>query len=389
MENTKTFNITKEFISFVRGLYQTDQFIPLHEPRFVSTEKKYVNDAIDSTFVSSVGEYVNKIEKDLAAFTGAPYCVATVNGTSALHTALILSDVSYNDEVITQPVSFVATTNAIRYCGAFPTFVDVELDSLGMCPKALKAFLKNDTTSKNGKLYNKHTDRLIKAICPMHTFGHPCKIDEIISIANKANLPVIEDAAESLGSTYKDKHTGTFGRFGTLSFNGNKVITAGGGGAILVQNEEDYNKAKHLTTTAKTPHKWEYVHDDIGYNYRMPNLNAALLCAQLEQCQNFIENKRELALNYKNFFEKYEIPFICEPENSFSNYWLNTILLPNLEQRNIFLEEANNNGIMCRPLWTLLSELKINQDCYSCDIPNSVHIKEKAVNIPSSVRNQK
>jgi perosamine synthetase len=371
-------------IDFIKSLYKKD-IVPLHEPVFVGNEEKYVLDTIRSSFVSSIGEYVNKVEEFLAGFTGSKYAIATVNGTSALHIALLLSGVKENTEVITQPLTFVATCNAISYCGAYPTFVDVDNDTLGMSPESLESFLVENCLFKDDGVYNKLTNRKITAIVPMHTFGHPCKIDKIIEIADRYNIPVVEDAAESLGSFYKGKHTGTFGKFGIISFNGNKIVTSGGGGVILTSDEVLAKKAKHLTTTAKVPHKWEYYHDEIGFNYRMPNLNAALLLAQLENLEKFIKTKRDLAMQYKEFFERLGIEFFSEPENAKSNYWLNTIFLKDKKERYEFLEFSHENGILCRPTWVLMNKLPLYKDCFSYELENAFEIEERLVNIPSGV----
>ena len=374
----------KDFIDFVKNLYKRDT-VPLHEPLFIGNEKKYILDCIDSTFVSSVGRYVDIVEQKLAEFTGAKYCVMTVNGTSALHIALLLSGVKPETEIITQPLTFVATCNAISYCGAKPVFVDVDEDTLGMSPKSLKRFIENNCKFENGKLINKVTGRRISAIVPMHTFGHPCKIDEIVNLAKEYNLPVVEDAAESLGSRYKDKHTGTFGLLGVLSFNGNKIITSGGGGAILTNDEELAKKAKHITTTAKIPHRWEYYHDSIGYNYRMPNINAALLLGQLENLEKFIKIKRDLAVIYNNFFDSLGVKFVLEPDNAFSNYWLNAIILNNRLERDEFLEYTNDNGVMTRPCWVLMNKLPMYKDNYTFESKVAEYLEDRLVNIPSGV----
>jgi perosamine synthetase len=296
----------EDVVEFIKTLYKTDDFIPLHEPRFVGNEKKYLNDCIDSTFVSSVGKYVDRFEDEFAKRVGSRYAIATVNGTSALHISLLLAGVTKDDEVITQPLTFIATCNAISYIGAKSIFVDVDLDTMGLSPVSLKDFLEKNCKIENKKCINKNTNRVIKACVPMHTFGHPCRIDEIRDICKLWHVELVEDAAESLGSYYKEQHTGTFGKLGAFSFNGNKIITSGGGGVIVTDDEELAKKAKHLTTTAKVPHKWEYVHDMVGYNYRMPNLNAALLVAQLEQLDDFLQNKRDLACEYEEFFSRFD-----------------------------------------------------------------------------------
>ena len=377
------------FIDFVRKLYGTKKKIPLHEPKFIGNEKKYLNNCIDSTFVSSVGKYVDKFEKKIAKYTGAKYVVATTNGTSALHISLILAGVGQDDEVITQPLNFVASCNAISYCKAKPIFIDVDMDTMGLSPSALKYFLEKNTKIKNKKCINKKTNKTIKACIPMHSYGHPCRIDEIKKILKKYYIFLIEDAAESLGSFYNDKHTGTFGDLGVISFNGNKIITAGGGGCIITNNKILAKKAKHLTTTAKISHKWEFKHDMIGYNYRMPNLNAALLIAQLENLNFFLKKKRALSKNYEDYFENSNYTFFKEPNGSKSNYWLNSIILKSKQQKKNFLKKTNSKGIMTRPIWKLMNKLTMYKDCQSTDLKNAKFLEERVVNIPSSVISQK
>lgn len=375
-----------DIIRFIHELYQTEDFIPLHEPRFIGNEKKYLEECIDSTYVSSVGRFVDLFEQKIAEYTGAKYAVVCVNGTAALHMALILCGVKQNDEVITQPLTFIATANAISYTGAHPVFLDVDMDTMGLSPSNVQLFLEEFGEIRNdGFCYNKKTNRRISACVPMHTFGHPVKIDTLIAICDKYNIPVIEDAAESLGSTYKGKHTGTFGKIGVLSFNGNKIITTGGGGMLLFQDEELAKRAKHLTTQAKIPHPWEYKHDNIGFNYRMPNINAALGLAQLENLELFLHSKRQLAKIYFEYFSNLNIAFISEPINTKSNYWLNTILFNNLKERDLFLKYSNNNGIMTRPGWTLMSELTMYNHCSIGPHRNAKMLQERIVNIPSSV----
>ena len=377
----------KKIINFIQKIYNTKDFIPLHEPRFRGNEKRYLNDCIDSTFVSSVGKYVDKFEKEFASFVGSRYAVATINGTSALHIALLVAGVKKDDEVITQALTFVATPNAISYIGAKPIFVDVDLDTLGLSPTALKNFFEKNCKIIDKKCINKTTNRQIKACVPMHTFGHPCKIKQIKQICKSWHVQLVEDAAESLGSYYKEKHTGTFGKLGVFSFNGNKIITSGGGGVIVTDDEELAKKAKHLTTTAKVPHKYEYEHDEIGYNYRMPNLNAALLVAQLEQLNTFLQDKRELALKYKKFFKQMDdIEFIKEPKNTKSNYWLQAVILKDKNKRDKFLDFTNKNGVMSRPIWKLMSELKMFKNCQKDDLKNSKYLQDRVVNLPSSVQ---
>ncbi|MBE0497399.1 MAG: LegC family aminotransferase [Campylobacterales bacterium] len=377
----------QRIVEFIKHTFSTNDFIPLHEPRFVGNEKKYLNDCIDSTFVSSVGAYVERFEKEFASYVGSRYAVATVNGTAALHVSLLLSDVEKGDEVITQPLSFIATCNAIAYCGASPVFVDVDMDTLGMSPEALALFLEKNCELRNNQCINKTTGKTIKACVPMHTFGHPCRIDAIKAICDTWNISLVEDAAESLGSYYKNKHTGTFGRLGVFSFNGNKIITSGGGGVIVTGDEALAKKAKHLTTTAKLPHRWEFVHDESGYNYRMPNLNAALLVAQLEQLGTFLENKRSLALAYEEFFLTCkDVQFVKEPENSQSNYWLNAVILKDKAHRDAFLQFTNDQGVMTRPVWKLMNELVMFENCQCAELKNAKYLEERVVNIPSSVR---
>ncbi|MBT4731114.1 LegC family aminotransferase [Candidatus Woesearchaeota archaeon] len=375
----------KEVIAFIQKTYQTTDFIPLHEPKFIGNEKKYLNECIDSTFVSSVGRFVDEFEEKISNYTGVKYAIATSNGTSALHISLLLANVEQNDEVITQPLTFVATCNAISYCGAQPVFIDVDRDTMGLSPSALRYFLENNTTIKNNKCINNVTGKRIGACIPVHTFGHPCRIDEIKDICNQYNIFLIEDAAESVGSFYKDKHTGTFGQVGVMSFNGNKIITAGGGGCIITDDEALAKKAKYLTTTAKVPHKWNFNHDIVGYNYRMPNLNAALLVAQLENLDNFISSKRKLANVYETFFNSNNYVFVKEPMDSKSNYWLNSILLKNKQQRDEFLDETNSSGIMTRPIWILMNKLIMFQNAQCGKLTNAEWLEERVVNIPSGV----
>ncbi|MBI4931336.1 MAG: LegC family aminotransferase [Bacteroidetes bacterium] len=375
----------KDTVDYIRNIFHTKETISLHAPLFIGNEKKYVNDCIDSTFVSSAGKYVNEFEKNIATYTGSKYAIATVNGTAALHIALLLAGVKKEDEVITQALSFVATSNAINYTGANPVFLDVDKSTLGLSPDKLNFFLERNTEIKKDGCYNIKSGKRISACVPMHTFGFPCRIQEIIDVCAKYNIPVVEDAAESIGSSYKGKHTGTFGLLGTLSFNGNKIITCGGGGAIITDNEALAKLAKHITTTAKQPHAWEYIHDMIGYNYRMPNINAALACAQLEQLNFFIEKKRELAKKYKLFFEKTNIKFITEPENCKANYWLNCICLESRKERDDFLKYSNENGVMTRPVWKLTNKLTMYQSCQTDSLENSQWIEDRIVNLPSSM----
>ena len=374
----------ENLINFIQETHKTKDFIPLHEPKFVGNEKRYLNECIDSTFVSSVGKFVDEFEEKIANYTGAKYAIATSNGTSALHISLILANVGQSDEVITQPLTFVATCNAISYCGANPVFVDVDKDTMGLSPSALKDFLENNASIINQQCVNNKTGKVINACVPMHTFGHPCRIDEIKDICDKYHIFLIEDAAESLGSMYKNKHTGTYGQIGTMSFNGNKIITAGSGGCIITDDEELAKKAKHLTTTAKVPHKWDFYHDMVGYNYRMPNLNAALLVAQLENLDSFINSKCKLAEIYKDFFNNVDYIFFKEPAGGKSNYWLNSIILKNKQQRDEFLNATNSQNVMTRPIWILMNKLPMFEHAQCGDLKNSEWLEERVVNIPSS-----
>ena len=372
-------------IEFIKKIYNEDKFIPLHEPRFSDKEKKNLIECIDSTFVSSVGKFVDEFEKKIANYIESKYAIATTNGTSALHISLILAGVDKDSEVITQPLTFVATCNAIKYCNANPIFIDVDKDTMGLSPIALKFFLEKNTTIKNNQCINNKTKKVIKACIPMHTYGHPCRIEEIKKICDDYFIFVIEDAAESLGSLYNNKHTGTFGQLGTMSFNGNKIITAGGGGCIVTNNEELAKRAKHLTTTAKVPHKWKFNHDFVGYNYRMPNLNASLLVAQLDKLNDFITNKRNLAYKYENFFKSLSYKFFKETKESKSNYWLNCIIMQNKKERDQFLEYTNSYGVMTRPIWTLMNKLPMFRDAECDELNNSEWLEDRIVNIPSSV----
>ena len=380
------FIMFSQFVEFVHTIYPNQEFIPLHEPRFQGNEKKYLNACIDSTFVSSVGEYVNRLETLVAEYCKSNFAIATVNGTAALHIALLAVGVREDDEVLTQSLSFVATANAISYLKAKPLFLDVDRDTMGLSPRALDQFLSQNGEIRNGCCYNKRSGKRISACVPMHTFGHPVRIDKIVDVCNKYKIVVVEDSAESIGSLYKGKMTGTYGKLGVYSFNGNKTITSGGGGIVVTDDKELAVKLKHLTTTGKQPHKWNFVHDIVAYNYRMPNLNAALACAQLEQLDSFIDNKRKLAAEYQQFFSGFEISFIVEPEQSRSNYWLNCILLENREERDKFLEYTNSHGVMTRPVWTLLNKLEMYVDCQHDELTNSEWLEARIVNIPSSVR---
>jgi perosamine synthetase len=380
-------DLLARIIEFIKTLYPTENPVPLHAPRFTGNEKKYLIDCIDTTYVSYVGQYVSKFEDEVRQFTGAKYAVAVSSGTAALHVALLLVDVAHGTEVITQPLTFVAIANAISYCGAQPVFVDVERSTLGLDPDKLNDFLINNTVMKSdGRCYNKATGKNIAACVPMHTIGHPVRITQIIEICQRYKIPVVEDAAEALGSFYEGQHTGTFGELGILSFNGNKPFTTGGGGMIITNDEKLAAKAKHLTSTAKQPHPWEFVHDAVGYNYRMPNINAAVGCAQMECFAGVLENKRTTAQMYKKFFDEIGIPFITEPAHARSNYWLNSIVFKDREERDRFLAYANENGIQSRPVWSLMSNLHMYCHCQSAPIEVAQWLEDRLVNIPSSVR---
>ena len=383
MKDKKKF---EQITKLIRSIY-SDEHIPLHRPIFAGNEKQYLVDCIDSNFVSSVGEKVGEFERKISEFTGSKYTVATVNGTSALHMCLHLSGVACGDEVITQALTFVATGNAISYCGANPVFLDVDKDTAGMSPRSLMLFLENNAEVRNGVTYNKNTGSIIKACVPMHTFGLPSRINEISEICKKWNITLIEDAAESLGSYMGDRHTGTFGRLAAISFNGNKIITTGGGGMIITDDEHLAKKAKHLTTTAKVPHAYEFVHDEIGYNYRMPNINAALGCAQLEKLESMLVQKKEIALRYSEFFEDQGIKLLKPIENANPNNWLNAIILNSKTERDDFLSFTNENGVMTRPVWRLLSDLKMFRSFQTDGLKNSKWLEARVVNLPSSVPN--
>lgn len=376
----------KEITTFIKKTFKSEDFIPLHEPRFIGREKEFLADCIDSTYVSSVGKYVDDFEKKIRDCTGAKYAIATVNGTAALHTALILAGVNEGDLVITQALCFIATSNAISYQKAIPLYIDVDRKTLGLSHEKLAEYLQQNAIKKDdGYCYHKSTGRKISACVPMHTFGHPAKIDEIHKVCEEYNITLIEDAAESLGSLYKEKQTGLYGKMGAYSFNGNKTITCGGGGIVVTNDDVLGKRAKHITTTAKVPHRWDFVHDEIGFNYRLPNLNAALACAQMENLDLFISKKRELANLYSAFFKQHDITFITEPENSKSNYWLNSVLLENRQERDNFLAYTNDNKVMTRPLWTLMNKLEMFKDCPKGNLDNSTWIEDRLVNIPSSV----
>lgn len=372
-------------IRFIREQYQTSDFVPLHAPVFRGQEAAYVLETVNSTFVSSVGAFVDKFERDIASYTGAPRAVATVNGTAALHMALLLVGVGQDDLVITQSLTFVASCNAIAYCGAEAILLDVDRSTLGLSPEAVEAWLhENAFVDDDGACRTKADSRCIRACLPMHTFGHPVRLDELASVCERWNVTLVEDAAEALGSLYKGRHAGTFGRLGALSFNGNKIVTTGGGGMILT-DEVLGRRAKHLTTTAKQPHPYEFVHDEIGYNYRLPNINAALGCAQLESLDRFVEAKRALAARYAQHLANGPVEFVREPEHCRSNYWLNAVLCADRGQRNALLKETNAHKVMTRPIWTLMNRLPMYRTHRRGPLENAEWLEKRVVNLPSSV----
>jgi perosamine synthetase len=386
MKSTESFasDVVKRISS---AFSETHELVSLHEPRFFGNEKIYLNECIDSTFVSSVGRYVTSFEDELASYTGAKHAIAIVNGTSALHLSLKVAGVGVGDEVLVPALTFVATANAITYCGAIPHFIDSEENTMGVDPLALDSWLDKIGEVRNDGIYNIISGRKIKALIVMHAFGHPCKIDALVGIANKYGLTVIEDAAESLGSFYKGAHTGTFAKMGVLSFNGNKIITTGGGGAILTNDGDLAHRLKHLSTTAKITHPWEFIHDEIGYNYRMPNINAALGCAQLEQINNFITSKRNLYRAYVKQFEDFEGAIIIgEPVNSRSNFWLQTLMLDKKysSYRDEIIKRAYEKGVMTRPAWTLMHQLPAFKDCPHAPLAVAENIVSRLISIPSS-----
>lgn len=375
------------FTQFVRKTFKTkSDFIPLHEPRFIGKEREYVNNALDSTFVSSVGEYVDEFEKKIQTISTTKKAVAVVNGTNALQVALQLAGVGKGDEVITQALTFVATANAIKYNSAEPVFLDVDLDTMGLSPIAVEIFLKKYGEIREDCCYNKKTGNKIAACMPMHTFGFPVHLDELLKVCDTWKIPLIEDAAESLGSLYKGKPTGSLGKLGVYSFNGNKIVTAGGGGAIITNDVKLGKFGKHLTTTAKKAHPYEYFHDHLGYNFRMPNLNSALICAQLEQLDSFVHNKRALAEKYKSYFKDRGIKFRTETPETKANYWLMCIEFDNRDERDLFLKETNEKGVMTRPIWQLMYKLPMYENCLRDEQENAEYLEDRIVNIPSSVR---
>ena len=376
--------LSEELATFTKRIFGED-FVPLHRPVFEGNERQYLIDCIDSNFVSSVGAKVAEFEEKVAEFTGSKYAVATVNGTAALHVAIKLAGVKPGDEVISQALTFIATCNAISYAGAKPLFIDVDLDTMGLSPARLKRFLDENAEKRANGTFNKTSGKRISACVPMHTFGFPCRIDEIAEICANWDITLIEDAAESLGSYVGSRHTGTFASMATLSFNGNKVITTGGGGMIITDDPGLAKRAKYITTTAKVPHLYEFVHDEIGYNYRMPNLNAALGCAQMERLDEFLIVKAQLADQWGAFFNTRDADFFKAIDGTKANHWLNAIILDSREDRDEFLKLTNDNNIMTRPIWALMSKLPMFKDCQTDGLENSLWLEDRVVNIPSSV----
>lgn len=375
----------KDLTKFIKELYSSNDFIPLHAPIFNGNEKKYIESTINSTYVSSVGKYVEEFENKVCDYTGSEYAIATVNGTSALHLSLKLADVKKDTEVITQSLTFVATSNAIRYCEAIPIFIDVSLSTLGMSPVSLSTFLnENCELREDGFCWNIRSGRKVSACIVMHTFGLPLELEEIKIICNQYNIKLIEDAAGSMGSLYKDMHVGNIGNLSILSFNGNKIITTGGGGMILTNNNILAKKAKHLSTTAKVPHPWAFEHDEVGFNYRLPNINAALGVAQLEVLPIYLNNKRDLASKYHQWGKEKGIEFVVEPKNTLSNYWLNTLLAEDKKQRDLILKYTNSSNVMTRPSWTPMHHLTIYKDCQKSSMKNTDWLANRIVNVPSS-----
>lgn len=374
--------------ALIRDYYgKPEEYIPLHEPVFIGNEKKYLEDCVESTFVSSVGQYVDRFSDALKAYTGAKYAIPVVNGTAALHLSLVIAGVKENDEIITQPLTFIATANAISYLKANPVFLDVDMKSMGLCPEKLESFLKKETSVKNGKVINKNTGNVIKACVPMHSFGLCSDLSEIARICKKYNITLIEDAAESLGTFQSNQHSGTFGDMGTLSFNGNKIITAGGGGAIITNNSDIAEKALHLSTQAKIKHSYRFIHDEIGYNYRMPNINASLALAQLEKIDILLQSKRAIHEVYQSFFEAYPgYDIVDESFGTKSNYWLNVLLVKDTAAKITLIEKMNERGIMLRPAWDLIPTLRMYQKAYKYNIDNAVELEQRIVNLTSSAK---
>jgi len=376
----------KEVLAFIKGLYPGENPVPLHAPRFLGNEKRYLSECVDSTFVSYVGKFVTDFEQHIKNLTGVKYAVAMVNGTAALQMALLSIGVLAGEEVITQALTFAATAAGIKHAGAEPSFVDVDRETMGMSPDSLKKYLLQYGESRHGGIYNKQSGRRIRAVMPMHTFGHPARMDEISRICKEYGLDLVEDSAESIGSFYKGVHTGTRGRAAILSFNGNKPVTTGGGGMLITNEEAIAERARFISTTAKRKHRWEFYHEEVGYNLRMPNVNAALGCAQMEYFDKTLASKRDTAERYRAYFNDIGVSFFVEPHDTRSNYWLNAIILENRDERESFLEYSNDNGVQTRPIWTLMTKLPPYAGCSRTDLPNAEWLEDRVVNIPSSVR---
>lgn len=376
----------KEVIAYIKSLYPGEDPVPLHAPRFLGNEKRYLSECVNSTFVSYVGKFVTDFEQHIKNLTGAKYAVAMVNGTAALQMAVMAIGVLPGEEVVTQALTFAATAAGIRHAGAEPSFVDVDRETMGMSPDSLKEYLSKHCEPRSDGIYNKRSGRRVRAVMPMHTFGHPVRLDEISDICADYGLDLVEDAAESIGSSYKGVPTGTRGRAAILSFNGNKPVTTGGGGMLISNEEAIAERARYISTTAKRKHRWEFFHDEVGYNLRMPNVNAALGCAQMEYFDKTLANKRETAEKYRAYFSNIGVSFFVEPEDTRSNYWLNAILLENRSEREAFLEYSNNNGVQTRPVWTLMSKLPPYAACSRTELPNAEWLEDRVVNIPSSYR---
>ncbi|MGQ9558027.1 MAG: LegC family aminotransferase [Desulfurispora sp.] len=379
-------SLVEQIINTIKSVLPEAAQVALHEPCFAGNEWAYVRDCLDSGWVSSVGSYVTRFEQMLAEYTGSGYAVATVNGTAALHICLLLAGVQPGDEVLMPALTFVATANAVRYCGAEPHFVDSAPDTLGVDPVKLADYLVDIAQIKDGHCYNRFTGRRIAVLLPMHTFGHPVDLDPLLDLCQRYHLVLVEDAAEALGSLYKGRHVGTFGRLAALSFNGNKIITTGGGGAILTSDPELARLAKHLTTTAKLPHPWEFYHDMLGYNYRLPNINAALGCAQMEKLPDFVAQKRALAEKYRNALAGVPgVQFFCEPLFARSNYWLNALLLnEECDLRDTLLAETHRLDIQTRPVWRLMPELPMYEGCPQMHLNVARSLQSRIINLPSS-----
>jgi aminotransferase in exopolysaccharide biosynthesis len=387
-ENTPVADHTRAeaegIVAFIRDLYGTDGPIPLHAPVFVGSEKAYLAECIDTTFVSYVGKFVERFEQAIKDYTGAEHAVACSSGTAALHMALLVGGVKPRDLVLMPALTFVATANAVRYCQADPLFIDTDRDTLGFDMVQLTDYLRTRTERRADGVYDKLTRRRIGACMPVHLFGHVAMLDELVALCKEHDITLVEDSAEAMGSFYKGRHAGTYGRIGVLSFNGNKTITTGGGGMVITDDEAVAKRVRHITTTAKVPHRWEFVHDEVGYNYRLTNVNAAIGVAQMERLDRYIESKRTIASKYAAFFANGRIRHIGEPEHCRSNYWLNAVLLPDRSERDAFLTFTNDHGVMTRPAWTLMNKLRMYAHCPSLPLHGAQWLEDRLVNLPSS-----